>query len=346
MQQTEDTHSVLSELTYAYGQPSISGVLRHQPEDFMVQEQLNHTASGEGEHLYVHIEKCNQNTDWVAGQLARFCSVKRQAVSYAGMKDRRAVTRQWFSIQLPGKQAPDWSQWAVEGVRILDQARNLRKLKRGSITANSFRIVLRDLQGDTAKVKSKLEAITTQGVPNYFGEQRFGHQGKNIEKALALFSGTLKMCRAERSIYLSAARSWLFNQVLSARVNAESWGQVQEGDVLILAGSNSVFAASKEETSELQQRHNQHDLHIAGPLPGKGNGLFTDESLVLNEQIYSSNKALYDGLIAQGMELDYRPLRLMPQNLECELENKQLTLSFSLPAGAYATAVIRELVNT
>ena len=333
-------------LSYAYQNPVVSGELRQQFTDFRVVEELNHEAGGEGEHVYVWVEKCDQNTDWLASQLARYCGVKRMAVSYAGMKDRRAVTRQWFSIHLPGKDMPEWAGFDIEGTHVLEATRHHRKLRRGSVQANHFVITIRDLQGDVSELDARLQKIVSSGVPNYFGEQRFGHQTGNLGKALAMFAGKLRVKHSERSIYLSAARACIFNKMLSERLLDGTWSDVQAGDVLMLSGSNSVFTATEDALADLQQRFTKHDLHIAGSLAGKGPAMFTGAVATQVQTIYERYHELYQGLLKFGVELAYRPLRLVPLNLKWEIEPTVLKLEFTLSAGAYATVLIREIVNT
>ncbi len=197
------------------------GILRAAPEDFFVDEDLGFAADGLGEHVFVRLEKRGANTDFVAKELARFAGVRPDAVSYAGMKDRHAVTRQTFSIHLPGKADPDWSALLHAEFRVLEAVRHSRKLQRGALKGNRFRIVLRDVQGDSDAAGKVVEAICAQGVPNYFGEQRFGREAANVGKAHVMFKGK-RVQRHERSLLLSAARSHLFNAVLAERVGKGS----------------------------------------------------------------------------------------------------------------------------
>jgi tRNA pseudouridine13 synthase len=195
---------------YVYGSPSGVGKIRTVPEDFIVYESLAVEPSGEGEHVFLQIQKTSENTEYVARQLARFANVRQRDIGYAGLKDRHAVTTQWFSVWLPGKSEPDWMAFATDNMKVLHIVRHARKLKRGVLSGNRFEITIRDWQGDQAKTIGQLGLIKANGIANYYGEQRFGNQGQNVNKALTMFRGD-KVKREQRSLYLSAARSYLFN---------------------------------------------------------------------------------------------------------------------------------------
>ncbi|MCL4167127.1 UNVERIFIED_CONTAM: hypothetical protein GTU68_048272, partial [Idotea baltica] len=196
-----------------------SAEIRAQDDDFKVDEQLPFEPDGEGGHVWLKIRKRGVNTDWVAKLLAEFAQVPAVDIGYAGLKDRHAVTQQWFSIKTEGKIEPDWSQFQPEGIEIVMKTRHGKKLKRGVLTGNWFALTLTNLQGEQALWQHSLEQVQQQGVPNYFAEQRFGHQGNNLERVSHWFStGKPPKKRQQKSLYLSAARSWLFNLVLSERI--------------------------------------------------------------------------------------------------------------------------------
>ena len=158
------------ELPYAYGNPPLTAVLRSTPEDFQVEEILGYDADGNGEHALLWVEKRGANTDWVARELAKFAGIPPLNVGYAGLKDRHAVTRQTFSVQLAGKPDPDWSAFPAEGVKVLAATRHTRKLKRGALRGNRFVLVLRQVDGDRAVADQILKQIAQRGVPNYFAK--------------------------------------------------------------------------------------------------------------------------------------------------------------------------------
>lgn len=333
------------EWAFACGNPDVRGVIRASADDFEVNEVPGYELSGAGEHLYLWVEKRNQNTGWVAEQLARSLSVPLQAVGYAGLKDRYALTRQWFSVHLPGRDDSGLPSLQIEGVTVLRQIRHHRKLRTGGLRGNHFRIVARSLAGDMAGLQGRLENITTYGVPNYFGEQRFGNHGGNLDKALSMFKGETRPRRALKSIYLSAARSFLFNEVLSRRIGENTWQTLIPGDVLMLDGSHSVFRSKGQPADELASRLAAGDLHITGPLYGKGTPMVEDAAFDLEESVFSRYPEFAAGLSAAGLKPERRALRVIPKELQWQFENDNLILDFTLPAGSYATAVLRELID-
>lgn len=329
---------------YAYGGPCGQGVLRASPEDFVVTEELGFVPSGAGEHVFVKLQKTSENTEYVARLLARFANVRQRDVSFAGLKDRHAVTTQWFSIWLPGKPMPDWSQLALANIQILDVLRHNKKLRRGVIAANHFKIVIRDWQGDFVHTEQQLQAIKQLGVPNYFGEQRFGNAGQNVTQALRLFAGA-KVKREQRSMYLSAARAFLFNQLLSRRVAEATWNQALPGDVFILNGSHSFFKADAAQETMLDHRLATMDIHPSGMLHGVGQSVVSETVAEMEAMVLASYPALAQGLLQEQLEQDRRPLRVAVPDLAWQRPAPNvLAIHFSLPAGSYATAVIREII--
>ena len=335
----------MSDLPYAYGTPPLAAQLRSSPEDFLVEEILGYEADGEGEHALLWVEKRGANTDWVARELARFAGVPPLAVGYAGLKDRHAVTRQAFTVQLAGKPDPDWHAFPHAEVKVLAAARHKRKLKRGALRGNRFVLVLRQVEGDRARAEEVLGRIAVRGVPNYFGEQRFGRGGGNVEQARAMFAGR-RVDRDKRSFLLSAARSHLFNEVLAARVERDAWDSPLDGEIWSLAGTRSWFGPEPFDAA-LADRLARGDIHPSGPLWGQGETLARGEAAELETAIALANADLVEGLAAARMDQERRPLRLMPQQLRWRwLESDALELAFELPAGAYATVVVRELART
>jgi tRNA pseudouridine13 synthase len=339
-----DVSNAAIELPYAYGGPPLNAVLRATPEDFVVDEDLGFVPDCAGEHVFLRVEKRGANTDFVARELAQFAGVGAEAVSYAGLKDRHAVTRQTFSLHLPGKRDPDWAALAHVEFRVLESARHSRKLKRGALKGNSFRIVLRDVNGDRACADALVSSISTAGVPNYFGEQRFGRGGANVERALGMFAGR-RVQRHERSLLLSAARSHLFNCVLSARVERNDWNRALDGEVWMLAGSHSIFGPEPL-TPQLIERHARGDVDLTGPLWGEGDLRSAAAVAELERAVAMQHGELAAGLIANGLRQERRALALRPRDLTARwLADTQLELSFHLGAGSYATAVLRELCS-
>ncbi len=323
----------------AYGIPFATGNIKTQADDFIVEEQLPFTADGFGEHVFVQIQKQGENTDYVARALARIAHVRQRDIGFAGLKDRHGLTTQWFSVWLPGKADPNWSEIETDHIKVLQSTRHSRKLKRGVLIGNQFHLLIRNFSGDQASCEQQLEQIKNQGFPNYFGEQRFGLQGQNINTALALFSGTRKIKRQQRGIYLSAARAYLFNHILSHRVKNNTWNQVLEEDILMFSDSKSYFKAEIIDDA-LQERVSLGILHPTACLYGTGDILASEMAIIEKYQ------QLMAGLIKFNLESNRRALRVIPQNLHWQFLNAdQLQLDFFLPAGSYATALLREIIN-
>jgi len=334
----------VQELPHAFGEPPLTARLRASPEDFLVEEILGYDADGAGEHLLLWVEKRGANTDWVARELAKFADVPPVAVGYAGLKDRHAVTRQTFSVQLAGRPDPDWSTFPHAEVKVLAARRHSRKLKRGALRGNRFALVLRDAHGDRALAESVLQQVAARGVPNYYGEQRFGREGGNVAQARAMFGGR-RVDRDKRSLLLSAARSHIFNAVLAERVERAAWDRPLEGEIWSLAGSRSWFGPEPF-NDELAARLARADIHPSGPLWGQGEPPSRGEAGALERGVAALNDDLASGLAAAHMDQERRPLRLLPQNLRWHWQaDDTLELSFELPAGAYATVVVRELAK-
>ena len=332
----------------ASGKPAASAVIRSCPEDFQVDEILNFERDGEGEHLLINVRKRNQNTADVAQKLARHANVKVRDIGYAGLKDRNAITTQWFSVWLPGRPDPDWSGFESDDLQILQRYRHRRKLQRGALQGNRFVIVLRDIefegQASQQTLEQQLAVIQKQGVPNYFGEQRFGRGGKNLSEAVAMFNGRRVKARHLRSLYLSSARSFLFNEVLAARITQGNWLQALPGEVLMLAGSRSFFVAD-ELNEEIEQRLASGDVLPSGPLWGRGQLASKQDAEILEQSTLAGQTVYREGLEEAGLKQERRALQLIVADFQWQWlhEGKNLQLCFELPAGCYATSVLREL---
>lgn len=328
----------------AHGELVLTALFRDRPEDFVVEEIAGFEASGQGEHLLLTIEKRGLNTVEVTQRLARWAGVRDVAIGYAGLKDRQAVTRQRFTVHLPGRDAPDITTLGDDRLRVLDATRHARKLPRGALAGNRFELVLREVAGDRDGIEQRLAAVAQLGVPNYFGEQRFGRAGDNVAQALAMFAGR-RVRREERSLLLSAVRSEMFNRVLAERVRDGSWRTGLGGEVWMLDGRRSVFGPEPL-TPELASRCESFDIHPTGPLWGRG-ALRTDaECRSLEERVLGEAEVepLRAGVEAAGMEQERRALRMRPGAMTWEWSTDDvLRVAFELPPGAYATTVLAEL---
>ena len=304
---------------YAYGQPDASAKFRVEPEDFQVYETLGFEPVGEGEHVYLQVWKRGENTAWVAEKIAELAQVQVMDVGYCGRKDRHAVTTQWFSVYMPKKELePDWAALSSETIKVLLVSRHQHKLRRGDHETNRFIIRLRNfVVVDKTVFEQKIASLLAQGVPNYFGEQRFGRNANNLPEAHAiLVEGKRIRDKQKRGLILSAARSYLFNQVLAARVLANNWQQ-------LINGESESFPSA--------------------PLWGRGRSAATDEALAVEVTAMDAWAEWRDGLEHVGLLQERRALVLKPDAASWRWLDNDLELSFSLGSGEFATTILREL---
>ncbi len=321
-------------LDFAFAQgnpPRAQATLRQQPEDFVVSEHLGMELSGDGEHLYLQVEKKNLNTLELVAKIARLAGVRNMDVGYAGLKDKRAITRQWFSVYLPVDKPIEWQSLNGENARLVSQTRHRQKLRRGQHQSNHFHIRLKQFSGDLAQLEARLKIIASKGVPNYFGPQRFGINANNLVSADRLLTGEYpERDRKKRGLYLSAARSYLFNKVLSARVGDSSWRDLETGDIACDGYSQSAVPS--------------------GPLWGRGRLSTWGRILDLETRVTGQHQDWCNRLEHVGLKQERRPLVLTLNNFEWEIiqENNDciLEIQFSLLPGSYATSVIREICST
>ena len=332
-----------------WGEPVAIARLKAQPEDFVVEEQLGFEPTGEGEHLWLWVEKRGMNTDALSRELAARLGGSAALVSFSGMKDRQALTRQWFSVHSTAlwTLGDDWL--SVEGgqYRVLRVERGARKLRRGAHAANRFCITLRDVRGEHDAIESRLQLIAAQGVANYFGPQRFGHGGRNIGQGLALLasrrSGRARRRDNRESLWLSALRSALFNQVLASRVRNQTWAVCLPGDVLQLDGRSALFKPDPLD-AEIAPRLARGELHPTGPLPGDGASVIDDSVLTFESHVLAPWQAICADLAALRVPAQRRSLRLMLQAPSWHWPAPDtLVIEFALTAGAFATSVLQSL---
>jgi len=333
----------IPEWPHFLGIPEASGVIRSCPEDYVVEEIPRVKPEGEGSHLWLWVEKRSANTDWVARELAKIAGCPHRDIGYAGLKDRHAVTRQWFSVPATDDTEQQFAKIDVEGVKVLEHQRHTRKLKRGTLDGNRFQLVIRELQGDPGQLEQRLQNICTNGVPNYFGPQRFGHGGYNVGKGLELLQKRVRLQRNKRSIYLSALRSFLFNHVLARRVRSGSWNIMMEGDLAMLDGTQSIFPCEIVD-AEIEDRCKRLDIHPSGPLPGENGMQPTASAAALEKEVLESWPDLVEVLVSQRVQASRRALRLYAADFQWNIAGEDLELAFTLPPGAYATTVLREVV--
>ena len=324
---TDAQYTTLPQWPNAYPASGASATLKGLNEDFMVTELPLQLPSGTGEHIWLDIEKNGANTAFVAKALAEAAGVQEWDVGYAGLKDRNAITRQWFSIYLPKGETPDLTLLQHPEFKVLSQSRHVKKLRPGDLQGNRFRILLRGVSGDPGAieaVEANLKAVASQGAPNYFGAQRFGFEGGNVEQGRAMLAREIRVRHPKKKgIYLSAVRSFVFNEVLALRIQQGLWGKTLPGDVMDEAGRPT------------------------GPLWGRGRVITTDQAQALENGVAEGHATLCDGMEYAGLDQQRRALVARPVDMSWEWpQAHQLVLTFSLPAGSYATSVLKEILRT
>jgi tRNA pseudouridine13 synthase len=308
------------DMPFAHGGPLTQALFRTRPEDFQVIEDLGFVPEGEGEHQYLRITKRGANTQWVADAIARFAGVKPQDVGFCGLKDRHGIATQWFSVYLPKREPPDWQLLAANSggdLEVEQVTAGRRKLRRGQHAGNHFVIVLRSASSfPLVALEERLARIASQGVPNYFGEQRFGREGNNLLAAARWLEEGVPLGRlGSKGMIISAARSHLFNLVLAARVSRGDWNQLIGGDI--------AQAPS-------------------GPLWGRGRPLVSEDTLAVEEGALAHLALWRRGLEHCGLLQERRPLVLLPVDMKWALSSEAVTLQFFLPPGQFATCMLRE----
>lgn len=335
--------------------PSVSpslparAVLRSVPEDFVVREQLGFEPDGDGEHVFLHLQKRSLNTQDLLQRVSGLSGIHLRDIGYSGLKDRNAVTSQWVSVRMAGRAEPDWQQLAAQGdIDVLAASRHTRKLKRGVHRSNLFQLRLRMLEGDLAALEQRLQWLQQHGVPNYFGEQRFGRGGSTLIQARQWQQrdgAGRKLSHNQRSLLLSALRGQLFNTLLAERVREGTWNRILAGDVCMLQGSRSLFACAQAD-AEIEARAASGDIHPGLPLWGRGQVLQAEPALAQQAAALADEVAVCAFLESAGLALAYRSARLVPDDFNWQFcDDGSLLLGFSLPPGSYATAVLAELIE-
>ena len=336
-----------SPVVRAWGDPPGSALIRSCPEDFQVREQLGFELSGQGEHVFLHLQKRELNTMDLLQRVSRISGVAPRDIGISGLKDRNALTCQWFSVGLAGKPEPDWVLLEANGdVQVLAVTRHQRKLRRGVHRGNQFTLVLRELQGQRHALEQRLEQVRSAGAPNYFGEQRFGRSGSTLTQARQwMATGARRVSRNKRGLYLSALRSQLFNVLLAERVSAGSWDTVLDGDVCILHGTRSHFCCEQVD-EDIRMRAAAGDLHPALPLWGGGKSAAGELRVRQQAESLSEHAVTCEFLEQAGLDLAWRATRVLADDFCWRFcDDGSLQLDFVLGAGSYATALLAELVQ-
>jgi tRNA pseudouridine13 synthase len=360
-----------------------NGVLKHTLSDFVVEEQLGFIPSGSGEHIFLWLEKTNLNTAFVAEEIAKFANLPLRNITYAGRKDKFALTRQWFGVHIANFKEPDWNAFNLEGARILEVTRNDRKLRVGVLKSNRFEVTIRNIHFNDGFNESdllqRLEKIKQLGAPNYYGSQRFGEirvsvpndsassevspplvtetnsagvepvksvKGGNLALAEKLIDGEQIRNRNKRSMAISALRSWLFNEVIHQRIEQDCFFKALPGDAMQLSGSNSFFVNDKaEEQAKVDARLAAYDINITAPMWGNGKLHTSQDAKEFELACVSHHKAVTQTLNDLGLKQERRAIRIVPEDFEWHYNDDVLKLSFSLPSGCFATSIVRELMD-
>jgi tRNA pseudouridine13 synthase len=330
------THAI----ALAWGAPVARGSVAAEPDDFDVTEEMGFAPDGEGQHLWLWVEKRGRNTGDVAWEVAQLLQRPPSAVGFAGRKDRWATTRQWLSVDFAGAPEPALSRLVGDGWWVTQARRHRRKLRRGSHRANRFQLRIRGVHGERKRIDARLGALAAAGFPNYFGYQRFGRGFANLERARRAIDRARP--RRPPEMALSAARAWLFNVVLAERVEAGTWPVPQVGEAVMLDGTRSLFCHDGTDAG-VGERAAALDLHPTGPLWGRGR-VAVDSGFAARERAWLDHEAaLRDGLEALGVQADRRALRVRPDGLDWRWQGADVWIAFGLPRGAYATALLAEV---
>ena len=329
--------------------PIATGVLRTSPEDFKVDEILGFDAGGEGPHALLHVRKRGANTEWVARELARAAGCKPFDVGFAGLKDRNAVTTQYFTVPRGKRAAEEFLGLAGEGYEVIGAVTHQRKLPRGALAGNRFEITARAVACDAAALAARITEVARGGVPNYFGEQRFGRDAGNLADVLraaergAAGGAGRSRGRGDAGFMLSAARSLVFNAILAERVSRGSWNTLQPGDVANLDGRGSVFAVDAVDET-LATRCAALELHPTAPLIGTDASMAGGAVRELEEATAAQFPEALAVIAHERMNAERRALRIRVRGLEHDFADGALRLRFELAAGSFATTVLREII--
>ncbi|MFK8078766.1 MAG: tRNA pseudouridine(13) synthase TruD [Granulosicoccus sp.] len=364
----------------AHGTPLFSAQLKQQAADFCVDEVLDLDFSDTGEHLYLQIEKTAMNTDEVSSVLQACYAVNSADVGLCGLKDRHSVSTQWFSVRTPADSTlfeqsvrqfneSEQAEWGgtngyVKALKLKQSVRHLRKLKRGAHQCNRFAITLSNVRPHETEsqlfrqaVGARIGLIIDHGFPNHIGTQRFGSGAQNLHRARQWFARPRKRCsRQQRSLWLSAARSAVFNTLSAARVRDASWQHLLAGEPAVLDGSRSFFlTASDNENSDasvtgqgasLECRLGSFDIHPSAPWWGRGRSAATGASAEFEALHLQTVADLCDGLERAGLAQERRALRARAEALQYRwVSDDALELTFSLHPGVFATTLLRELAD-
>ncbi|HEY8505205.1 MAG TPA: tRNA pseudouridine(13) synthase TruD [Gemmataceae bacterium] len=327
--------------------PGIGGRIKQEPEDFQVEEVPAYAPCGQGDHLFLWVEKRDVGAEFFLRELARRLGVPQGEIGTAGMKDRRAVTRQ--AVSVPAAAEPHLGRIDGGGIRLLGVSRHTNKLRPGHLRGNRFRVLVRDVAPEKAELLGRLLGeLRGQGVPNYFGPQRFGRDGETARTGMDLLAGRGGKVRTPflRKLALSAAQSVLFNLYLARRLRDGLFRRVLPGDVMNKWPQGGMFVA--RDVGEEQARFDRRETVHTGPMfgrktfPAEGEAAEREASVLagagLSPESFTGFGKLLPG--TRRMNLVY------PDDVSASWDAAGVWLSFALPAGSYATVLLREVMKS
>lgn len=327
--------------------PGVGGRLKVEPEDFEVEEIPAYEPSGTGEHLFLWLEKRDLGAEFFQRQIAQRLALRPGDIGSAGLKDRRAVTRQWVSV--PATAEPRLADLEGDGIRVLQVSRHGNKLRAGHLHGNRFAVRVRDVApGAAALALPIVERLRRLGMPNFYGEQRFGNGGETARLAVSLLRGdsTRRPGHFLLKLALSAGQSLLFNEVLARRMADNLLGRVVPGDVMAKWPTGGLFVA--ENVDAEQARYDGREIVPTGPMFGKKmHPAARDEAEARERAVLRASGLPNDAFARWGKLLPgtRRPLVALLETLTLEEEPGSLRLRFELPAGSYATVLLREVMK-
>lgn len=317
------------------------GTLRQEPQDFRVEEVGAYPLSGEGDHLYLHLEKTGHTTAHVLRELGTQLGVRDRDIGVAGLKDRHAVTTQWISV--PARYERRLGEFAVDGVRILDTGRHGNKLGMGHLRGNRFVVRVRDAAGGAAQAGATLDTLSAHGVPNYFGPQRFGLGGLNAEEGLRVLRGESRLRDPRvRRFLISSVQSAVFNAFLSLRLERGVFASLLAGDMAKKHDTGGVFLV--EDAAAESPRAGRGEVSATGTLFGKKTAPLTLDAGALEAEAL----AAFDltPAVFASRRGDRRLTRVFPEEASVTPHDDGFALAFTLPRGSFATSVLREVMKT
>lgn len=313
-------------------------------EDFIVEEILGFDLSGEGEHLWLYIQKTGMNTQEAIKRISHYSNIPKRHIGYSGLKDKQAVTSQWLSLYLPGKEDIDFSQFNDENIIIKTLKRHNKKLKVGTHKQNRFILTLRDIQKEFSEIESTLQSIKQNGYINYYGEQRFGHD--NLSLATQWIKGTYTPKRHEKGFLYSVIRAYLFNAYIDDRLAQGTFEKPLIGDIVSLSHGSSFFKVDSAAEKDIKARFKKGEILLAAPLIGKLQKLhYDDEALQSYLRFCEPYQEYIDFLNSENLEMQFRATKVLPENLSYQYNENDntLVLHFTLIKGAYATTLVDAL---